>query len=139
MGGTINPSMILQLLKSQSGMGGGVPGGTATGSGSADEGVGPAMQQLQGADPEYALKLINNIKKQIADMIPTLAFRAPAAARNLVSCFKGLDGSIKELQQAQQTKQAVGGALNMSAIPQPQPPGSSSGSPDLMKSATQVM
>lgn len=138
MGGNINPAAILQMLKGQSGMGGGAPGGTATGGSSADAGVGPAARELQGADPEYALKLVNELKKQIADLIPSLAFRAPAASRNLVSCFKGLDGAIKELQQAQATKNAVGPALGMSAIPQPQPP-DSSGGPDLMKSASQGM
>jgi len=134
MGGNINPGMILQMLKSQSGMGGGAPGGAATGGPSADEGAGTAVRELQQSDPDYALKTVNELKKQIADLIPVLAFRAPAASRNLVSCFRGLDGAIKELQQAQATKNAVGPALGMSAVPTPQPPGGT-GAPDLMKSA----
>ena len=135
MGG-MNPQMLLAMLKQKSGMGapGAGPAGTATGAGAGEDSVGPAARELQGADPEYALKLINGLKKQIADLIPTLAFRAPAASRALVSTFKGIDAAIKELQQAQATLNAVGGPLNMSAIPQPQPPGGS-GAPEMMMPA----
>jgi|SRR5271157_227245 len=134
MGAGMMPQ-IMAMLKSQSGMGSGVPGGAATGGSSADEGVGPASRQLQSSDPGYVLKQVNDLKKQIADLIPSLAFSAPAASRNLVSCFKGLDGAIKELQQAQATKNAVGPALNMSAIPTPQPPGGT-GAPQILPSAS---
>src|SRR5882724_267386 len=127
--------MLLSLLKSKMGGAGGAAG-AATGTPGAEESVGPATRELQGADPNYSLKVITDLKKQIADMIPTLAFRAPAASRALVSTFKGLDAAIKELQQAQATLNAVGGPLNMSAIPRPQPPGSS-GAPDLPKPAGQ--
>jgi hypothetical protein len=135
MGGAANPQLILQMLKSKLGGAGGPGGpGGAPGAGG-EESMGPATRELQGADPDYALKLVNQLKKQIADMIPTLAFRAPAASRALVSTFKGLDAAIKELQQAQATLNAVGGPINMSAIPQPQPPGGASGAPQLPKPA----
>jgi hypothetical protein len=136
MGAGINPQMILQMLKSRAG-GAGAAGG-ATGAPGAEESVGPASRELQGADPEYALKLINQLKKQIADMIPTLAFRAPAASRALVSTFKGLDVAIKELQQAQATLSAVGGPIKMSGLPTSQPPGGT-GSPEMMKPASPGM
>ena len=128
--------MILQMLKSRAG-GAGAAGG-ATGAPGAEESVGPASRELQGADPEYALKLINQLKKQIADMIPTLAFRAPAASRALVSTFKGLDAAIKELQQAQATLSAVGGPIKMSGLPTSQPPGGTVG-PEMMKPASPGM
>src|SRR5438445_5615139 len=115
-------------------MGTGGAAGAATGTGGAEESVGPAARELQGADPGYALKLIADIKKKLADLLPTLAFRAPAASRALMSSFKGIDSAIKELQQANATLQAVGGPINMSAIPQPMPPGGT-GSPELMKPA----
>jgi hypothetical protein len=130
----VNPQILLQLLKSKTGGAAG-PAGAATGTGGADESLGPATRELQGADPDYALKLVNNLKKQIADMIPTLSFRAPAASRALASTFKGLDTAIKELQQAQATMNAVGGGIKNSAVPQPQPPGSGLGAPDVGKSA----
>jgi hypothetical protein len=133
MGAGINPQMILQMLKSR--MGGAGAAGGATGTGAAEESVGPASRELQGADPEYALKLISQLKKQIADLIPTLAFRAPAASRALVSTFKGIDAAIKELQQAQATLNAVGGPIKMSGVPAQQPPGGSSGAPELGKVA----
>jgi hypothetical protein len=133
MGTSVNPQAILQMLKAR--MGGAGAAGGATGTGGAEESVGPASRELQGADPEYALKLISQLKKQIADLIPTLAFRAPAASRALVSTFKGIDAAIKELQQAQATLNAVGGPIKMSGIPAQQPPGGSSGAPELGKVA----
>ena len=130
----VNPQLLLQMLKSRMGGAAG-PGGAATGTPGAEESLGPATTELQGADPEYALKLVNSLKKQIADMIPSLSFRAPAASRALASTFKGLDTAIKELQQAQATLNAVGGGIKNSAIPQPQPPGSALGAPEIVKSA----
>jgi hypothetical protein len=134
LGAQINPQMLLAMLKSKMGGAGG-PAAAATGTGGAEESLGPATRELQGADPEYALKLVNNLKKQIADMIPTLAFKAPAASRALVSTFKGLDAAIKELQQAQATMNAVGGGIQNSAIPQPQPPMGGVGAPDISRSS----
>jgi hypothetical protein len=132
MAAGINPAMIAQLLK-------GGAGGQATpqpgGGGGGDESLAPATREMGANDPTYALKLINNLKKQIADMIPTLAFRAPAASRALVSTFKGFDTAIKELTEAMKTMQAVGGGVQNSAIPQPQPRGSSLGAPDVSKSS----
>jgi hypothetical protein len=130
MAGAINPQAILQMLKSKMG---GAPGGGPPSGG--DESLGPATREMQGADPEYALKLVNSLKKQIADMIPTLAFKAPAASRALVGCFKGLDAAIKELQQAQATMNAVGGGIKSSAVPQPQPPMGGVQAPDIQKSS----
>src|SRR5271167_1716487 len=126
--------MILQMLKSKMGGAAG-PAGAPPGAGGTEESLGPATRELQGADPDYALKLVNSLKKQIADMIPTLAFRAPAASRALVSTFKGLDAAIKELQQAQATMNAVGGGIKNSAIPQPSPPSGGMGAPEIGKSA----
>jgi hypothetical protein len=131
----VNPQMILAALKQSQGGAGGAAG-AATGTPGASESLGPATRELQAADPDYALKIVNALKKQIADMIPTLSFKAPAASRALVSTFKGLDAAIKELQQAQATKNAVGGVVNMSAVPTPQPPGDSGGAPDIAKSAS---
>jgi hypothetical protein len=132
-----NPSaLIMQLLKSQ-GAGGGASG--ATGSPAAQESVGPATRELQGADPGYALKLINDMKKRLLDMLPSLAFKAPAASRALMSSFKGIDTALKELQQAQATLSAVGGPIQNSAIPQPQPPMGGVASPDITRAASNGM
>lgn len=137
MGAGINPAAILQMLKARAG-GAAAPGG-ATGAPGAEESVGPASRELQSADPEYALKKVNQLKKDIAEMLPVLAFRAPAASRALMSTFKGLDAAIKELQQANATLQAVGGPIKMSGIATQQPPGGSSGAPELGKMATPGM
>lgn len=123
MAAGFNPQMLLQMLSRGRG-----------GAGGGEESAAPASRELQGADPEYALKLVNDLKKKAADLIPMLAFRAPAAARALASTFKGLDAAIKELQQAQATLQAVGGPINMAAVPKPQPPGST-GAPGLSMAA----
>ena len=128
-----NPAMILQMLKSQAG--GGAAGG-ATGTPGPQESLGPAVRELQGADPEYAMKLVNSMKKDIVNnLIPMLAFRAPAASRAIASVLKGLDTAINELQKAQATMNAVGGGIKNSAIPQPQPPTGGLQAPDVAKSA----
>lgn len=125
--------MILQMLKSQTG--GGAAGG-ATGTPGPSESLGPAVRELQGADPEYAMKLVNSMKKDIVNnLIPMLAFRAPAASRAIASVLKGLDTAINELQKANATMNAVGGGIKNSAIPQPQPPTGGMGAPDITKSA----
>ena len=97
--------------------------GAATGTGTGEDSIAPAARELQGANPDYALKTVADIKKQIANLIPTLAMKAPGAVRALASLFKGLDAALKELQQVQATAQAVGGPIKSSAIPIPQPPG----------------
>ncbi len=122
------------MLKSQSGMGAGGAAGAATGTGGAEESVGPATRELQGADPKYSLKQIMELKKTIMEMLPTLAFRAPAAARALMSTMKGIDTAIKEMQQAEATLNAVGGPLKMSAVPGALPPGGS-GAPEMPRPA----
>jgi hypothetical protein len=132
-----NPQMILQMLKSRmAGAGGGAGAPMPGAPGPApDESTDPATREMAGADSGYALKLINNLKKQIADLLPTLAFKAPAASRALMSSFKGIDTAIKELQQAQATENAVGGPLKLSAAPTPQPAGGT-GAPDIVKPAS---
>jgi hypothetical protein len=121
------------MLKSQAG--GGAAGG-ATGTPGASESLGPAVRELQGADPEYAMKLVNSMKKDIVNnLIPMLAFRAPAASRAIASVLKGLDTAINELQKAQATMNAVGGGIKNSAIPQPQPPTGGLGAPNVTQGA----
>ena len=111
--------MLLALLKSRT------PGAGATGAQGTDESLTPATRELQAANPDYALKLVSEIKKQVVGLMPTLAFKSPSAARALMSTVKGLDAALKELQQAAATMKAVGGGpIQSSAIPQPQPPGS---------------
>lgn len=125
--GAFNPQALLQMLSARGG--GAVPGSpgpTSTGTGSGDEAVGNASTQLQGANPEYALKEIKSAKQSIVNNITTLAFRVPAASRALTGCIKNLDAAIKALEEAQSTMQAVGGPINLSAIPRPAPPGGSS-------------
>lgn len=116
---SIGPQILAMLAaRSQGGA-----AGSTTGAGASDEQVGNASAQLQGADPAYALKEINSVKQTIANYISTLSMRVPSAARALSSTLKGFDAAIKELQTAQATAQAVGGPVNLSAIPRPQPPG----------------
>lgn len=123
---SIGPQILAMLAARQQG---GAAGAT-TGAGASDESVGNASAQLQGADPGYALKEINAVKQTISNYISTLAMRVPAASRALASTLKGFDAAVKELQNAQATAQAVGGPVNLSAIPRPQPPGGT-GAPSL--------
>lgn len=114
----MNPQMLLQMLAARSNQGQG-----ATGTGASGDAVGSATRQLSGSDPAYNLKMVMQAKQQMANMVPELAAKAPAAARAVASLMKGFDAAIKELQQLQATMQAVGGPINLSAIPRPQPPG----------------
>lgn len=120
------------MLASKAGAAGGNAGSGATGTGTADDAVGSATNQLQGADPAYALKQLMDLKKTLVGIITTQAFRVPGAARALSSCLKGIDSGIKEMQQAQSTMDAVnsggggslpGGPVGLSAIPQASPQG----------------
>jgi hypothetical protein len=126
MAAGIGPQILAMLAAKQQGG----AGGAATGAGASDEQVGNASSQLQGADPSYALKEINQAKQLISNYISTLSMRIPSASRALASTLKGFDAAIKELQTAQATAQAVGGPVNLSAIPRPQPPGGT-GAPSL--------
>lgn len=112
--------------------------GASTGTGAGSESVGPAVADLTKANPDYALKMVTDIKKRAVDLIPVLAFRAPGAARALSTSLKGLDAALKELQQAAATLEAVAGPIKNSAIPTPQPP-TSSGQPQLPNPSNQVM
>lgn len=129
MGASPNPFAALSAMLAAKSPGGAGTG--ATGTGSSDSAVGNASTQLQGADPKYALKELMGVKQTIANYITSLAFRVPAASRALSSTLKGLDSTIKELQQAQATLEAVGGPVSLSSIPQPQPPGAAGGAPQM--------
>ena len=117
-----DPRALLSLIASR---GAGGAGASATGTGTAGPMVGNASAQLQGADPKFALKQVQKMKQDVANLIAPLAFRVPAAARALASMMKGFDSTIKELQQAASTAEAVGGPVGLSAVPGPQPPGAS--------------
>jgi hypothetical protein len=122
MAAGVNPAMLMALLRAK--QPGGVAGTSASGAGF--DSVAPAARELQAANPDYTLQLISQVKKQIVDLIPVLAFRVPGAARALMSVGKGIDAALKELQQAQATNEAVGAPIQSSAVPMPQPPGNTS-------------
>lgn len=131
--------MLLSMLAARAGASAGGAASGATGTGTADDAVGSASNQLQGADPAYALKEAMDLKRRLVAIITTQAFRVPGAARALSSCLKGLDSGIKEMQQAASTAEAVGagggnpgapgGPVSLSAIPMPSPPGALGASP----------
>lgn len=126
--------MIAALLKARLG---GAPGAGVTGAGGGEESVVPAARQLQASNPDFVLKMVSEIRKRIIGMLPILSEMNPSSARALMSTVKGFDAAVKELQQVQQTAQAVGGPIQSSAIPQPQPPGS--GAPSLPNPANVTM
>jgi len=135
MGG-VNPAMVAALLKARLG---GAAGAGATGAPGAggEEDLNPAARSLQASNPDFLLKMVSQIRKQIIGVLPILSEMNPASARALMSTVKGFDAAVKELQQVQATAQAVGGPIQSSAIPQPQPPGS--GAPSLPNPANVTM
>jgi hypothetical protein len=113
-----NPAMILQMLAGAGRSGAGAPPGGSP----AQAAVGPAVKELESLNPGYALERIKAIKQELLEMIRVYSLKDPDAARALMSSFKGFDSAIKSLNKAQQTLQAVGGPVQMSAVPRPQPP-----------------
>jgi hypothetical protein len=142
MASAVNPIIARQLVEKLAAakQGGGMPGlggpggpgeqggPNAPGSPGGDMGQMVASQsaELNGADPQFMLKTVQQMKGAIVAMYVRASFQVPGAARHLAQAQKSLDAAIKELQQAAATANTVQPPpiANRAAMPNPAEVGS---------------
>ena len=139
--GAGNPAtaqMARQLIDSLSKRGAGPsqsggPSGTGTPE-MAQQALGSRMNELQGADPQAILRLFTDMKKQVVEIIPHVAFSLPGVSKHMTNLWKALDGAIKEAEQALSTQQSIQSTpIGMTAAqPQPQQEGGPQGGTPFM-------
>ena len=111
MGG--NPALgmlarnVIQSL-SQRGAGPSTMGGPQ---GSAPDIAGQALSsrlnELQGADPGAILRKLTQMKSELIQMIPFVAFALPGVSKHISKMWTSLDSAIKEAEQAASTQNTV--------------------------------
>lgn len=129
MGSPANPAssmMARQIIQSLASRGAGpstMGGPQGAAPQQASDQLGQKLNELQGADPNAIMSKLNEMKKQLIDMIPHVAFTLPGVSKHISSMWKALDGAIKEAEQATSTEKAVSQVpIGMSAArPQPAP------------------
>lgn len=107
--------MVSRLAGQGGGPGGpGGPGGGPPQSGPQGQPSEMAGQQIAGqlaelnnADPDMILKMLNQVKSVLVALYPRTAFTLPGVARNVAQCQKYLDNAIKEAEQGAATAQTV--------------------------------
>jgi hypothetical protein len=65
------------------------------------------LAELQGADPNSLLKIMQQIKSQLVAIYPRAAFTIPEVSRNVAQAQKYLDSAIKECEKAAETASTV--------------------------------
>jgi hypothetical protein len=87
------------------------------------------LNELQGADPNAIMRKLTEMKTQLIEMIPHVAFTLPGVSKHISSMWKALDGAIKEAEQAVSTQQSASSVpIGMNAAhPQPAAPDQSGG------------
>lgn len=65
------------------------------------------MNELQGADPGAILRKFTQMKQEVIEILPHVAFSLPGVSKHITTIWKGLDGAIKEAEQALSTQNAV--------------------------------
>lgn len=128
--------MIQQLIQklagsgAEGGMGPGadMPGAGASGAGDASAQLAQQFSQVNGADPELAVKTLMNIKGMLVAIFNQTVFVLPGVARYCGQAMKAIDSAIKDAQQAAQTTQTVRSQIqNNAALSMPMGMGSDVG------------
>lgn len=87
----------------------------------AQQALASRMNELQGADPGAILRKFTEMKQEVVQLIPQVAFTIPGVSKHMTNLWKALDGAIKEAEQALSTQQSVQSApLGMTAAQPPQ-------------------
>jgi len=130
MGTPTVPAMIARQLVQK--MAGGPPSGPSplgpgaaaitntNPAGMAGEQVSRQLAELQGADPQIILKILQQIKSQIVAIYARTAFSMPSVSRNVAQMQKFTDKAIEESEKAAATAQTVNPIANNASIPNPQ-------------------
>jgi hypothetical protein len=93
-----------------------------------DAQLGGQFSQLQGADPQFMLKALNQIKLMMVPLFGRAAFAVPEVSRHIAQAQKSVDAAIKAAEQGAATEQSVRPVIvNNAAMPNPvQNPGAGS-------------
>ncbi len=65
------------------------------------------LSELNNADPQMIMKMLNQVKSVLVALYPRTAFTLPGVARNVAQCQKYLDNAIKEAEQGAATAATV--------------------------------
>lgn len=108
-------------MPGQPGQGPGGPGGPGGGdSGDLGDMVASQSSELSGADPQFLLKTVEQMKGMAVAIYVRTSFQVPAAARHIAQAQKSLDAAIKELQGAAATQNVVRPPIaNRATLPNP--------------------
>lgn len=107
---------LIQRLAGGAGGPGGPPPGMAPGGpqpvspdtgNQAGQQVASQLAELQGADPQSTLKMLQQVKSVLVALYPRTAFSLPGVARNLAQSQKYIDNAIKEAEQGAATMNTV--------------------------------
>ena len=96
----------------------------AQGGGATDQSMGQQLggqfAQLQGADPQFMLKALNQIKVMMVPLYGRAAFAVPEVSRHIATAQKSIDAAIKAAEQGAATQQSVRPPIvNNAAMPNP--------------------
>lgn len=82
--------------------------------------LGGQFAQLQGADPQFMLKALNQIKMMMVPLYGRAAFAVPEVSRHIAQAQKSVDAAIKAAEQGAATQQSVRPQIvNNAAMPNP--------------------
>ena len=91
------------------------------------------LAELQGADPQSILKILQQNKSMLVALYPRSAFTVPGVARNIAQAQKYIDNAIKEAEQAAATASTVQPPIANSTGITPQPAGDAAALPGLQQ------
>lgn len=69
--------------------------------------LGAQLSELRQADPQAVQRALQQMKKQIVDLIPQVAFTIPGMNKHLPNLLKTVEAALKEVEQASNTMAAV--------------------------------
>lgn len=82
--------------------------------------LGSQFSQLQGADPQFMLKALNQIKVMMVPLYGRAAFAVPEVSRHIAQAQKSVDAAIKAAEQGAATQKSVQPQIaNNAAMPNP--------------------
>jgi hypothetical protein len=101
--------------------GGGQPGqGQPPGGDEAGQQIQTQLAELQGADPNSMMKILNQIKSQLVAIYPRAAFAMPDVATPVAQAQKYCDAAIKACQKAAEVASTVAAPIANGAGQPPQ-------------------
>jgi hypothetical protein len=112
-------SPLAAMLAARMGAGAppGMPGAPPSGAGGDDSNaqLGQLQSELQGADPTFMLREMQQIKSAMMNLFVRSGMRLPNVAGQVAMAMKQWDRAIKEAQQGAQTQSATRPSVGFSA------------------------